>query len=198
MVIMTKWLVEVTLGGTAVSARPDFEIKTLGNALNVLDRLAEQDERGLRLPDIAKATEVSELTVQRVLNTLLSHGYLTLDTSSGAYSLSAKWLRASARFRMQSDIRRVTVPHLAQLADSFEVCASVAIEWSGGIMWLDRVMAPALHAIFGPSGTPVAWYASAAGKVFAAAKDASVISEYLKNAPLMPLTPSTIDRKSVV
>ncbi|MGI6633471.1 MAG: IclR family transcriptional regulator [Bacillota bacterium] len=180
--------------------KSDTEVKTLANALKLLDLFIVPggENRGWRIKDLAAETSVSELTVLRTLNTLVKHGYLEYRESSSLYSLSPKWLRASAVFRIHSTLRQVAIPHLAQLAGQYDACASVGIRFSEDVLLLDRVMKPALHAIFSPSGSRAAWHSTAIGKVVAAYSPVEDLENYLKHAILRPYTEKTISDPDVL
>ncbi len=174
--------------------RDDLEVKTLANALGLLDLfiVSGGDGRGLRASDLARQSSVSEITVLRTLNTLVKYEYLEYEKASGIYRLSSKWMRASAVYRRHHILRRIAVPHLAQLAEQCDACASLWIESRGEVMLIDRVMKPSLHAIFSPSGSCAAWHSTSAGKVIAAYKPDHVIAEYLKHGPFPAFTATTI------
>lgn len=172
--------------------REDLEVKTLANALDLLDQLVESELTGLSIQDLATKSSASDLTVYRTLNTLESHGYVTHDARSGSYTLSRKWLRASVTFSLQSTLRRIAIPYLVRLVEQHDVCASIAVEMGYYAMFIDRVMPPVLHGSFRPSGGLAPWHSTAAGKAIAAFQRDDIIDQYLREHQLVRSTPNTI------
>jgi DNA-binding IclR family transcriptional regulator len=126
-----------TTGDAKDSSR--FSTRTLERGLAILD-CYDMDHWGWTLTDICKQTGLPKATAFRLLKTLESRRYLTLDPPTGRYCLGASMVKAAYLMLSHSEISRTARPFLETLAEATTETAVLAAWVAERSLTLDVVL----------------------------------------------------------
>src|SRR3974377_1272929 len=89
-------------------------IRAVSYSLALVDALAATDH-GRGVTELSEELRLAKSTVYRLLQTLVSHGYVVQDPSSGRYQLGLKFLELGTLVSNRLSILMIPSPHLQQL-----------------------------------------------------------------------------------
>lgn len=165
-------------------------------AFAILEALAEAREMGLS--ELARALRLGKSSVYRLLNTLVSTGYVEKRPDSGRYRLTYRLSLLAGAASERSGLADAAAPVLRRLAAETAESANLGVLEGGVVVNLLRVEGPQplrLHLAL-PGGVPP--HATGLGKVLLAALGPAELRARLGSAPLARLTPRTIrDRRTL-
>ena len=157
-------------------------------AFAILEALAEAREMGLS--ELARALRLGKSSVYRLLNTLVSTGYVEKRPDSGRYRLTYRLSLLAGAASERSGLADAAAPVLRRLAAETAESANLGVLEGGVVVNLLRVEGPQplrLHLAL-PGGVPP--HATGLGPAELRAR--------LGSAPLARLTPRTIrDRRTL-
>jgi DNA-binding IclR family transcriptional regulator len=112
--------------------------KTLLKGLAVLEALAKRAEpRGVT--DIARALELSKTATHRLLQTLVSAGYVAKDDASDAYVLTTKAWQVGSAALARMDAKRVSAKYLPALAESSRESVHISVLDGADVVYVDKI-----------------------------------------------------------
>ncbi|MGE0799110.1 MAG: IclR family transcriptional regulator [Lautropia sp.] len=103
-------------GGDPADSRDAQLSTTLTRGLRVLEAFRSNDDGPLGNREVAQRTGLHKATVSRLVHTLASLGYVSIDPKTGGYSLAPGVLSFSHVFLSRLDIRATARPLLQRLA----------------------------------------------------------------------------------
>ena len=106
-----------------------MELKTLGNALNVLECFAKE-RKHLGLREIARELGVSHTVIHRIVSTFEGRGYLRRAPESRKYTLGMKLLEHGFTLQRRLKLTDLIRPEMRQLSD--KIGESVVLTWLDG------------------------------------------------------------------
>lgn len=166
-------------------------VQSVDRSFLILNKLAEHHYMSLN--DISKETALHKATAHRLVNTLLSNGFVQQDQHSKLYSLTFKLFELG-----QAKINHLPDIHLAKrtiqkLAVKMNHTVHLVAEDKQTILYLDRYhMAEGIKSISSTSGTRAPMYCTAEGRALLAKKTDSEIKEYWNNTEIKKLTRYTL------
>ena len=169
----------------------DAAVKTLGKALNILEVFAS-NHQPLTVAEVALKAGMSRPTVHRLIQTLVSHGYLTLNTRDGRISPGYSVLRLASALLDTDQLRLESLPYLERLAQSCGERANLGIIHQNQLLYLAGVEKPNLPMIYSRFGKTSPAYCAALGKAILANWDEARLESYLNATALEPKTANTI------
>lgn len=89
-------------------------IQSLERAFSIIEAMTDVTESGVT--ELARATGLNKTTVYRMLDTLVSLGYVSRDSRTEKYSLTLKFLKISSGQLAQYDIHKKMRPLLEEIA----------------------------------------------------------------------------------
>jgi DNA-binding IclR family transcriptional regulator len=161
--------------------------KTLLKGLIVLETLAASPKpRGVS--ELARALEMSKTGTHRLLQTLMSRGYVAQDEDTQGYKLTVKLWGIGAQVISRLNIKNAGANHLQLVAKEVGESTHPTILDGDEIVYLDKI--DGIHPLrtFAPIGGRAPVYCTATGKAMLAFKD----EEYVAGLTLQPYTDHTI------
>ena len=144
-----------------------YQVPALEKGIDILEYLS-MNPSGQTLLGIRHALDISQTTAYRMLNTLVSMGYLMFDEETKQYRLSLKLLSLGYKALNEHDLLNTVLPYLGSLRDKVKETAcfgvmgdekGVFIEQAQGIHTFRFVLSP---------GKPFDLHCSAPGKAIMA------------------------------
>lgn len=166
-------------------------VKSVERVSQIL-RLTGNSTDGLSNAQIAKTLNIPKSTLSALLNSLVSHGYLSLDASSLRYRLGPFLLALAGRYIGSLDMVKIGQNFLKQLTLKTEESSGLEIPHGPDIMLVAKEDSPqpVLHLLEIGERAPI--YATAAGKTILAYRSDFEIKKYLDSVALVPFTDNTI------
>jgi DNA-binding IclR family transcriptional regulator len=166
-------------------------VKTLRKALTILDAFASA-ERSLTVAEVALMTGVTRPTAHRLVQTLVSEGYLSQDPRDGRISPGFSVLQLAGRLLDTNRLRLEALPHLEALARTSGERSNLGILHRGQLLFLAGVEKPTLPTIYSRFGKTAPAYCVSLGKAILAELPDGKLNDYLAGQPLLRRTPNTI------
>jgi IclR family KDG regulon transcriptional repressor len=160
------------------------EVQSLSRGLEIIDMLASQSSLGVT--EIARVLEVDKSTASRLVQTLVSHGFVEQDSEGRRYRLSTKVMTLSQLILNQTPLNERARPFLYELVEKTGECAHLAIYSRGQAYVLDDIETASLLRVAGGVGRMTPLHCTALGKCLLA------FSDVLVPGQLPGLTPRTI------
>lgn len=144
-----------------------YQVPALEKGIDILEYLS-MNPSGQTLLAIRHALDISQTTAYRMLNTLVSMGYLLFDEETKQYRLSLKLLSLGYKALNEHDLLNTVLPYLGSLRDKVKETAcfgvmgdekGVFIEQAQGVHTFRFVLSP---------GKPFDLHCSAPGKAIMA------------------------------
>lgn len=112
--------------------------KTLLKGLAVLEALGKSEKpRGVT--DLARALEISKTAAHRLLQTLVSAGYVAKDNASDAYVLTTKTWEVGSAALARMDAKQVASKYLPGLAESSRESVHITLLDGTDVVYVDKI-----------------------------------------------------------
>lgn len=165
-------------------------MQALDRALGVLTALARED--GATLSDLARTLEIPTATTHRILTTLETHGFTTLDEERQEWRVGIEAYRTGAAFLKRSSVLEVGRPVMRRLMQETGETANIAVPDGPAVVFVGQVETQnPIRAFFAP-GTRTSMHASGTGKAILAALAPEVLDRLVARMPLTDFTPKTL------
>ncbi|MCD6363374.1 MAG: IclR family transcriptional regulator [Synergistetes bacterium] len=165
------------------------EIASIRKACELLDLLAESEKpRGVS--ELAVKLGFSKPTVYRILQTLLSHGYV--NQIDGKYSLGIRLLRLGEAYKYQCGLSPIALPYMERLWRETGETIHLVIRDHLNAYYLEKLESPHPVRMYSRVGEPICLYSTASGKAILAFLSPSELEYYRSKTPLKKRTPNTI------
>lgn len=167
-------------------------LKTVSNAFNLLELLARTDDEPT-LTELADRLTLSKPAVHRLLSTLESGGYVRKDPKTRGYALGVNLWRLGRAATDRLELRVVAHPFLERLSADLDQTSLLGVysEHDQVAVYIDKVDASHLVALYSRVGGTAPLHATATGKVLLAHQNQPEIERYLAR-PLQKYNPNTI------
>ncbi len=168
-------------------------IATVERAADILLHLANSRGPDFGITELSEQLGMSKAAIHRVLASLRSRGLVDVDERTRRYSLGVGALRLGLAYLDRIDVRRMGRPALEQLSARTSETATLSVLLGGRErIYVDQVT-PDREVIMTVSlGEPYPLHAGASGRTFLAYLPEEQVEKYVAEAPLNPLTASTI------
>lgn len=171
------------------------QIKTnqsVEKSFQIIETMA-QDKGPMRLQDIAVSTGIPSSTALRMINTLLTLGYITQSPITLRYSLSLKFAHIGNCVTSQISIRDVAHPFLIELSRTCLESVCIAQEQDMEIVYIDVVDGPDnMLKTTQYIGKRAPMHSTGVGKMFLLNYSDDQLRELIEHKGLAELTPHTI------
>lgn len=168
----------------------DRGVASVGNGLRLIEALATVQSAGIS--DLARQLSMSRPAVDRLLVTLMGHGYVERVLETRKYRLTVKIVAVGNSLRDRVGLIDVVRPQLVKLAELFRETVNLGILSGGNIMYVDSIPSSKLIRIEPTPGTALPAYCTALGKVILAHRSQTDVERYLNEFQPSPYTPQTI------
>jgi DNA-binding IclR family transcriptional regulator len=166
-------------------------VKSLSKALGILDTVAEA-EHPLLVSEIAFRTELPRPTAHRLIQTLITAGYLDQDPLDGRVSVGYSVLQLAGALLDRNRLRLEALPHLQDLALKSGERVNLGILHKQRLLYLAGVEKPSLPTIYSRFGRTAPAHCCSLGKAILAYLPQPELQAFLAGAKLTRMTPHTI------
>lgn len=175
----------------AAEAAPQAVVKTLGKALALLG-LVGRAEHPPTIGELAVVAGLSRPTTHRLVQTLVSAGFLQQNKRDGRLSIGLAVLPLAASMLDTHRLRGEALPHMQALAHKLNARVNLGIPYQQRIMILAGAEKPSLPVIHSRFGRTVPMHCCALGKAILAQLPRHEMLAILAEQPLVARTPQTI------
>jgi DNA-binding IclR family transcriptional regulator len=141
-------------------------LKSVGSALDVLECFATDGELGVS--DIARRLGVAKSTAHRLLQTLVSRGFVEQDRESGLYRLGIHIYELGTLALARNALRHVALPTLRQVAATTGLTVNLAVPDGPDVVFVERIENTDGVRILGNVGRRLPGHTTSSGKSIAA------------------------------
>lgn len=141
-------------------------LKSVGTALDVLKCFATDGELGVS--DVARRLGVAKSTAHRLLQTLLSRGFIEQDPVTGQYRLGIHLYDLGQLAQARNEARHAALPVLRQVARATGHTVNFAVPDGGDVVFVERMENVAGVHILGHVGRRLPAHCTSSGKAIAA------------------------------
>jgi DNA-binding IclR family transcriptional regulator len=168
----------------------DHLLSSVKNTLRILRSFKmEQPQKGVR--ELAAELEMGKSSVQRILATLASEGFVRKNEESNKYELGASLLELSSIVLNNIDLHNEAIPFIKKLAEKCNETTHIAVLENLEVMYLCKVEAEQSEKIPSYSGLHNHLHCTSSGKLLLAYSDTTVMEAVLERG-LQSFTPYTI------
>lgn len=168
-------------------------LRSVSNALAVLEVLGECTETGMGVSQVARKLGLGKSSCHRLLVTLESKGFVRQNPETGKYLLGAKTIILAGKYLDSLQVYEICRPVLQTLAEQTGETAHVAVLDGDKALFISKVDSKNPFRMISYIGWRAPLHCTALGKVllaFAGNQD------LVNSIPLEPMTPKTIvDRR---
>lgn len=167
-------------------------VQSVERALRILEVIAQRGEP-MSVTDIGARSGLRLGTVHRLLNTMMSKGFIQQDVATSKYKLGVKLFNIGNAALYDLDVRTVSNPHLKRLVEKCNETANLSILDEGEVVYIDQVESNNMIIVrmFARIGSRGPAHCTASGKVLLAGLSDEQLSKLLKD-PLERFTNETI------
>jgi len=172
-------------------------VRAVERALQLIEIFARS--RGpLAISELAAQVGLPPSTVHRLVQTLMSLGYVVQYPQSKRYGVGRGIAEINRAMLLKYEFGRFAKPHLEALVEVTGETASLAALYGTSAIYLSQLEAPSMVRVSNPVGTPVPLHCTAVGKVFLADFRSAMLEETLAYAGLEACTPHTLTAREAL
>ncbi len=168
----------------------EIKVKSLQKALDVLNCFALKQPLGVT--EISERLGLYKSNVHNILMTFVAMGYLVQNPETGKFSLGTQIMILSRSFQENSNITRIALPRMREIANQVQELVYLAIPREEDMLYLEAIspegQKPALKFVTGECSK---MYATSVGKAVLAAMSAEERKKHIPEI-LSPFTECTI------
>jgi IclR family transcriptional regulator, acetate operon repressor len=165
--------------------------KTLIRGLSILSACADS-RRGLTLVQIAEATDLAPSTVHRLLATLESQQFLSVNAETGRWRIGVAGFRMGNAFVRARDYVALLRPLMVELSEETGETVNLAILSGGRALFVSQVESTKMMRMVAPLGSLAPLHASGAGKALLAGLSHDDRDALIADMPFPSLTEHTL------
>jgi DNA-binding IclR family transcriptional regulator len=173
-------------------------MKSLVKALDIVELFLNSEDE-LALAEIARLSGMSKATVSRIVQTLVSRGYLKQKERRGKYSLGTIYFEFSGLIKSRTRLRNIAVPHMMRLSQTAKESVMIAYYNGRNSIYTESFHETAktgnMLRIVPDEGVSLSLYNTSLGKILLANMSENELDKYLDSKVLVPNTPNTITNK---
>lgn len=175
-------------------AEENYKVPNLEKGIAVLEYLSLRP-KGESLQSIKSATDISQTTAYRILNTLVRLEYLIYNEDTKRYRLSMKILNLGFRSLNEHNLLETVIPHLSALRDKVRETACFGVLGDEKGLFIEQAQGHyAFRFILSP-GKPFELHCSAPGKAIMAYLPDTVRDRYLSYMKFVRYNSRTITER---
>jgi len=158
----------------------------------VMNAFTRTDSQTLGVTEISNNLGISKAVVHRILNTLRSQGYITIDPATRRYMLGPAALELGLAFLRHVDARDIAGPMLKELSAKTQETATLSIRSGTHRLYVDQVTPTREVKMTVVLGRSFPLHAGGSSKAILAHLGTEEINAYISEGALESLTESTI------
>lgn len=141
-------------------------LKSVGTALDVLECFAIDTELGVS--DIARRLGIAKSTAHRLLQTLVSRGFVEQDQDSGLYRLGMHIYELGHLALSRNPLRHAALPVLRQVAKATGLTVNLGVADGPDVVFVERLESADSIRFLGHTGRRLPAHCTSSGKAIAA------------------------------
>ncbi|MGM0694459.1 MAG: HTH-type transcriptional regulator BhcR [Pseudomonadota bacterium] len=165
--------------------------QSLVRGLNLLERLAASPG-GLALSEVAEQADLAPSTTHRLLQALLSQGFVTQDSELGVWKIDVKTFRIGNSFLEARDFVATSRPFLRRLTAQTGETANLGVRDEGTAVFLAQSESPQMMRMITRLGSRAPLHASGVGKALLAWLPDDDVERILDERGLARVTENTL------
>ncbi|MCL6092090.1 MAG: IclR family transcriptional regulator [Actinobacteria bacterium] len=173
---------------------PPPRVKVLGKAARLLDLLAERPDASA--PELAQRLGEPRPTVYRLVQDLVSLGYLEQGARRGTYRLGMELFRLGSLVGLRLDVRESAAPVMNALHAATEETVYLVVRRHREAVCIDRVEGLHIRSMALHLGGSLPLHLGAAPRALLAYQTRDYWDEYLSEAPFEAMTPRSPTSKA--
>lgn len=177
---------------------PSQPLSAVEKAVAYLHIVANGDDAGLGVTEIARTAGLPKGTSHRILKTLVDSKLLYFDDATKRYILGSNLLNFGLAAMRQLDVPRLAKPYLLDLAQQTKETATLSMRQGTMRVYLDQVPSVQEIKMTVPIGITFPLYAGASSKAILSTFGDDELNAYISAAELNPLTEATILNRDVL
>lgn len=166
-------------------------IQSIERAFEIIELLAVEP-KGLSVTQLSQKLSLHKTTVHRILQTLLSRGYVQKDPQTLRYKLGVKFVEISSLYLNNIELRTEAHPFLRELVAMLNVTVHLAILDGSDVVYIDKIEQVNSIRLYSSIGKRVPAYCTALGKVMLSKFSDEEVEKMLSTISLQPYTQNTI------
>lgn len=174
-------------------------VQSVERTFNILQILSGE-AGGMTIKEIADESALHKSTVHRLLNTLVSLGYVSQDITSGRYRLNLKILNLGNRILEDFDIITIARPYLVRLSEELGQTVHLVTRDADEIVYIDKIdVSRRTFKMASFVGNRLPLYSTAVGKTILSGMDRNEFEGYWSSGRIKRITSDTItDRDRMI
>ncbi len=168
-------------------------VQSVTRALMLLELMAKENNT-ISLSELARKVHLKMATVHRLLNTLMSRGFVEQDKATLRYRLGIKNFEIGNAALMINDLRSMIRPFLKQLAERINETINLAVLDGAEVIYIDQIESTNIVIVkmFARIGSRGPAYCTGTGKVLLADLPIQELRKRLSQIELVKFTEYTI------
>lgn len=166
-------------------------VQSIERAFEIIEALAVEP-KGLSITQLSQKLSLHKTTVHRILQTLLSRGYVQKDPQTMHYKLGVKFVEISSLYLNNIELKTEAHPFLRELVAMLNVTVHLAILDGSDVVYIDKIEQVNSIRLYSSIGKRVPAYCTALGKVMLSKFSEEEIKKLLLTVTFYPYTQNTI------
>lgn len=166
-------------------------VKSVTKVLDLLEHLGNAN-KPLSVSEMARATGINVSTAHRLLQTLVSRGYVEQRVDSRTYALGPRVMELGSAYVTSSDLVGASLPWLEELRDKIGETIHLAVLSEGDTVELCNAGGQQPVSVAMRVGRRDPAHCTAIGKVLLASLSEAELDAFLTRGPLVRRTPNSI------
>lgn len=176
---------------TQSAEQKEVGVRAVNRALDLLVALSEW-QRPAGLSELAASVDLHPSTAFRLLESLMSRGFVSQVADDRTYKLGNRNLELGAAFRRSYSVWSQADDHAIRLAESVGETVSVGVLDNGEVLYIAVARGQRDYGMAMDAGTRHPAYCTSLGKAILAEMPEPAIREIVRAHPPVPLTPNTL------
>ena len=157
---------------------PDYTVKTVNKAIELLEALAELDSA--TLPQLSTRVNLTRNSTFRIMKTLVGKGLVEQDPVRGTYRLGLNSVTLAQKILHSMSVINFAHPILEDLVKRHDEAAYLTVLRDGEVLFLDMVDCERQIKSVSLVGRRFPFFSNAAGKVMKSLESYDIIEKLLK------------------
>lgn len=141
-------------------------LRSVGTALDVLECFAIDGSLGVS--DVARRLGIGKATAHRLLQTLVTRGFVEQDRGTGKYRLGMHLYELGHLAQARNTFRHAALPHLQAIATGTGYTVNLGVPDGADLVFVERIETGEGGEVLGHVGRRLPLHCTSSGKVIAA------------------------------
>ncbi len=171
-----------------------MKVQSIDRAFDIIELLSSESN-GMALKEITKNLSLPASTVHRLLNSMMSRGYIEKSGSNGVYKIGLKFIELSSLYLNSLELKTEAHPLLVDLSRKVKQIVFLATNMDGEVVYIDRVDGVSTLRSYSIIGQRRSLFTTALGKSLLLDYSPHDLEQYVYAHTLERRTPHTITDK---